>query len=184
MKIVKQNLILFFVLIMITGVIYPVMMTFISSALFKNQSMGSLIEKNGQVIGSALLSQEFKRPEYFWPRPSAANFDPSSSAASNLSPDSKALASVIAERAMAFGLSPDSHDDLLYASASGLDPHISPDSALRQLSRIVKARGLDERRADKLRDLVLNHLENKQFGILGRERINVLKLNLLLDEQF
>lgn len=184
MKILKQNLRIFFFLVMITGVAYPLLVSLFSMIAFKSQATGSLIEKGGVVIGSSLIAQEFKAPKYFWPRPSVANYDPTSSAASNLSPDSLALRKAIKERALADELNPDSNDDLLFASGSGLDPHISPDAALRQLNRISRARHLDERKADNLRDLVLNQIEARQFGLLGRERINVLKLNILLDERF
>lgn len=184
MKKLKQNIIVFLALVTITGIIYPLFISFVSMVVFKDQSTGSLIQKKGMVIGSSLIAQEFKEPKYFWPRPSMANYDPASSAASNLSPNSLVLTKLLKERARANDLNENSHDDLLYASGSGLDPHISPDSALRQLKRITMARHLDERRADRLRDVVLNQIEKRQFGILGRERINVLNLNLLLDEQF
>ena len=184
MKVLMNNLKLFFFCILITGVIYPLFITVVSQVTLKDKANGSLLTKNGKVIGSELLAQEFKGKQYFWPRPSAANYDTQASAASNLSPDSKALHEAIAKRAVDNGLDINSNDDLLYTSGSGLDPHISPESAERQINRIVEARHLDSGKALDLKKVVENNIEGRQFGILGKARINVLKLNLILDEKF
>ncbi|MDD4973481.1 MAG: potassium-transporting ATPase subunit KdpC [Bacteriovorax sp.] len=183
MKILINNLKIFLFFIVLTGIAYPLFITVISQAIFKDEANGSLITKNGKVVGSELLAQEFKRKQYFWPRPSAANYDSTSSAASNLSPDSKALNETIAKRAVANGLDIKSNDDLLYASGSGLDPHISPISAERQIDRIAEARHLDARKIEELKKLIVDNTESRQFGVLGRKRINVLKLNLELDKK-
>jgi K+-transporting ATPase ATPase C chain len=184
MKILINNLKIFSFFIVLTGVIYPFFITLVSQTIFSNEANGSLISKNGKVVGSKLLAQEFKGKQYFWPRPSTANYDSSSSGASNLSPDSKALQEAIAKRATDNGLDISSNDDLLYTSGSGLDPHISPESAERQINRIIEARHLDSGKALELKKLVENKIEDRQFGILGRARLNVLELNLLLDEKF
>lgn len=184
MNIFKNNLKIFLALIIITGGLYPLAVTGLSQLMFKDKADGSLIEKNDKIIGSSLIAQEFKEKKYFWPRPSAANYDASASAASNLSPDSKALRESVEKRALEAGLDVKTNDDLLFASGSGLDPHISPASALRQVNRIVLARKLDPVGAGKVRDLILANIENRQLGLLGRERVNVLKLNLILDEKF
>lgn len=184
MKILINNLKIFLFLTVLTGVFYPLFVTIISQAVFSNEANGSLLMKNGKVIGSELIAQEFKGKQYFWPRPSAANYDPSSSGASNLSPDSKILRETIAKRAADNGLDINSNDDLLYASGSGLDPHISPESAERQINRIAEARHLDFEKVEGLKKLIADNVEGRQLGILGRARVNVLKLNLLLDKKF
>ena len=184
MKILVNNLKLFFFLIVVTGILYPIFITVVSQSVFNNEANGSLVHSNGKVIGSELLAQEFKDKKYFWPRPSAANYDSTNSGASNLSPDSKALNEAIIKRAAENGLEVNSHDDLLYASGSGLDPHISPESAERQIKRIVDARHLDSSKSEELKKLIAENTEDRQFGILGRVRVNVLKLNLILNEKF
>lgn len=184
MKILMNNLKIFLFFIVLTGVAYPLFITVVSQVVFKDQANGSLLTKNGKVIGSELLAQQFTGKQYFWPRPSAANYDSTASAASNLSPDSKTLRETIAKRAADNGLDVNSNDDLLYASGSGLDPHISPESATRQINRIAEARHLDAGKVEKLKKLVADNTEGRQFGILGRVRLNVLKLNLVLDEKY
>ena len=184
MKMLINNLKIFIFFIILTGVAYPLFITVISQTVFKDEANGSLLTKNGKVFGSKLLAQEFKGRQYFWPRPSTANYDSSSSSASNLSPDSKSLHEMIVKRAADNNLDINSNDDLLYASGSGLDPHISPESAERQINRIVEARHLAAEQVLKLKKLVADNTEGRQFGILGRVRINVLKLNTELDENF
>jgi K+-transporting ATPase ATPase C chain len=184
MKTILNNLKIFLFFIFLTGIIYPLFITGISQGLFQNEANGSLIAKNGKIIGSALLAQEFKGKHYFWPRPSAANYDSSASAASNLSPDSLALSENIAKRALENNIDRKSNIDLLYSSGSGLDPHISPLSAENQIDRIAKARGLSEVKILELKKIVLINTEQRQFEVLGRTRINVLKLNLELDKKF
>ena len=184
MKILMNNLKIFLFFIVLTGVAYPFFITVVSQTIFNDEANGSLLSKNGKVVGSGLIAQEFKGKEYFWPRPSAANYDSASSGASNLSPDSNTLRETIAKRAVDNGLDINSNDDLLYASGSGLDPHISPESAERQINRIAEARHLDTGKVHELKKLVVDNIEGRQFGILGRVRLNVLKLNLILDEKF
>ncbi|MDO9182265.1 MAG: K(+)-transporting ATPase subunit C [Bacteriovorax sp.] len=184
MKIFVNNFKIFIFFVFLTGIIYPVFITLTSQLLFNHEANGSLLIKNGKIIGSELIAQEFHQKQYFWPRPSAANYDSSASAASNLSPDSKLLHDTIAKRAIDNNLDIQTNDDLLYASGSGLDPHISPDSANRQLMRIIEARHLNEFQITKLKNAIIANTETRQFGILGKARLNVLKLNLLLDEQF
>lgn len=155
------------------GVAYPLLMTAVAQALFPRQANGSLIERNGQGVGSALIAQKFERPEHFWARPSAVDFNPLPSGGSNLGPTSQDLVQKVAERAKT-GVT----GELLYASASGLDPHISPAAALAQVTRVARATGLDPKR---LEHLVAEHTEDRQLKILGEPRVNVLELNLALE---
>lgn len=184
MKVLINNLKIFIFFIILTGVVYPLFITIASQMFFSNESNGSLVLKNGKVIGSSLLAQGFTGKQYFWPRPSAPNYASAASAASNSSPNSFGLNEAIIQRATANGLDIKSNDDLLYASGSGLDPHISPQSAKRQLSRIAAARHLDTEKVEELKKLLSDNIEERQLGILGRARLNVLLLNLALDEKF
>ena len=164
----------FVVLTLLTGFVYPALVTALSSMLFPRQANGSLVtNREGRVIGSELIAQEFKTDRYFWPRPSAIGFNPLPSGGTNLGPTSKALKDKWDERRKA-GFS----DDMNASSASGLDPHISPLSALSQIGRIAKARQLSEA---KLKDLVNGAIEERDLGFLGQPRVNVLRLNLALD---
>ncbi len=160
----------------LTGFVYPAILTAFGQVAFPFQSKGSLMTSpSGQVIGSALIGQGFKNPKYFWPRPSAGDFNPMPSGGSNLGPTSKDLANKVKERA-----SQGMTDDLLFASASGLDPHISSKAAMSQVTRVASARGVPE---DAVRSMVTKFIEDRQFGILGEPRVNVLRLNLALDER-
>jgi K+-transporting ATPase ATPase C chain len=180
----------------LTGLVYPLAVTGIAQLVFPRQANGSLIEKNGAVIGSALIGQNFKTDRYFHPRPSAttdtdpndssktidAPYNAANSSGSNLGPTSRKLvdrvkASVAAWRATA-GSGPVPADAVM-ASASGLDPDISPENALVQASAVARARGLDEAR---VRSLVESSIERPLFGWLGEPRVNVLRLNLALDQ--
>ncbi len=164
------------VLTLITGILYPALITFSAQVLFPRKANGSLLtDKTGKVIGSELLAQNFKETRYFWPRPSAVDYNPLPSGGTNLGPSSKALQEKWAERQKA-GLS----GDMLAASASGLDPHVSPESALLQIARVASARGISR---EKLEEMVLASIEPRQLGFLGESRVNILKLNLLLDER-
>lgn len=169
------------------GVVYPLAITGISQLLFPYQANGSLIKKaNGAVIGSELLGQNFAKPEYFQPRPSAAGndgYDATASSGSNLGPTSQKLVDRVKASAEKFRKeNPDFTGpipaDLLTASASGLDPHLSPDSTLAQSARVAKARGMSN---EDLKVLVARFTEAPDLGILGEPRVNVLKLNLELD---
>ena len=175
------------VLTIITGVCYPLLITGIGQLAFPFQSNGSLVQQNGKVIGSALIGQRFEIDKYFSPRPSATNYDAMPSGGSNLGPTSKALADSVAIRKAQFIKK--NHTtvippDMLYASASGLDPHISPASAFAQASRIAAARGFDSLQSVKLTQLIDRHVEAPEFHIFGDPRVNVLLLNLALDSEF
>ncbi|MGE4107714.1 MAG: potassium-transporting ATPase subunit KdpC [Bacteriovoracia bacterium] len=179
MKNILIGIRLLIVFTVLTGVIYPLAVTGIAKALFARQVGGSLIERSGKAVGSELIGQSFRSEKYFWSRPSAIDYNPMPSGGTNLGPTSKDLQSKVAER-KAQGL----EYDLLFASASGLDPHISPKAAMLQLERIAKARDLEENHIAELRRLVASFIEGRQFGVLGEPRVNVLKLNLALDERF
>ncbi len=167
----------------ITGVIYPLVLTGIAQAVFPHQANGSLIVIDGETHGSALIGQQFDDPKYFWGRPSAANYNAAASSGSNYGPMNPALLDSIQARIDALkAADPDNPlpipVDLVTASASGLDPHISVASALYQVRRVASARGLSE--AD-VTSLVEKYTEGRQFGIFGEPRVNVLLLNLALD---
>jgi len=186
MKEIKISVLLFITLSLLTGVFYPAAVTVLAQAIFPKQANGSLIySADGIPIGSALIGQYFSDPKYFWPRPSATADYPYnllSSSGSNLGPTNKELINQITERVKSFrasdiqGYIP---ADLVMASGSGLDPHISLETALIQIPRIVKERKVSE---EEVRSLVQNCLEGRQFGFLGSPRVNVLKLNLALDK--
>jgi K+-transporting ATPase ATPase C chain len=182
---IKTALKLFAILLVLVGVIYPVAVTVLAQFVFSNEAEGSLLyDPSGKVIGSALIGQPFSDPKYFWPRPSVTSeypYNALASGGSNLGPTNKHLMEQIAMRAdllKSSGIQDPVPSDLVMASASGLDPHISMQSALIQIPRVARARNLDE---ETLRKLVLDHVEERQFGFLGEQRVNVLKLNLALD---
>lgn len=167
---------------LLLGVGYPLAMTGIGQAVFPHQANGSLIERDGQVIGSELIGQSFAGPDYFWGRPSAAGsgYDARSSSGSNLGPSSQALADRIGTDAERYGgQTEEIPSDLLTASGSGLDPDISPAAARYQIARVAAARGLDEAQVALL---VERAIKPAPLGVLGDPRVNVLELNLALDE--
>jgi potassium-transporting ATPase KdpC subunit len=178
------------VLTVLFGVVYPLVMTGVGQVLFPSQANGSLVrDSSGNAIGSTLLGQNFAQPQYFHPRPSAAGtdgFDPTSSGGSNLGPTNQKLIDTVNDRANAYrtenGLSSDAAVpvDAVTASASGLDPDVSPANALLQVGRVARARGMSE---DQVRTLVTQSTEGRTFFILGEPRVNVLKLNLALDSR-
>ena len=173
------------VLTVLTGMLYPALVTGIAKVIFPRQAAGSLVEAGGKTVGSELLGQKFVKPEYFQGRPSAAGdgYDAANSGASNLGPTSQKLVDRIQADMEKFRKkNPDFSGpipaDLLTSSASGLDPHISPASAAAQVPRVARARRVAQAR---IQELVARSTENRQLGFLGEPRVNVLKLNLALD---
>ena len=176
------------VLTILTGMLYPALVTGIAQAIFHKQANGSLIEMNGKVIGSELIGQKFSKPEYFQGRPSAAGdgYDAANSGATNFGPTNQKLADRIKADAEKFRkenpeFSGPIPADLLTSSASGLDPDLSPASAAAQISRVAKARGIAPAH---IRELVERNTEARLLGFLGEPRVNVLKLNLALDATY
>ena len=182
----RPALVSLLLLTLITGVAYPLLVTAIAQVVFPYQANGSLIVHDGRVMGSALIGQPFDDPKYFWGRPSATSpfpYNAASSSGSNLSPTNPALVKSVQSRVEALRAADPENNapvpvDLVTASGSGLDPHISPAAALYQVSRVAKARKLDPA---VVRDLVERHTEGRQLGFLGEPRVNVLALNLALD---
>ncbi len=176
-------------LTVLLGIVYPLAITGICQVVFPHQANGSLITSGGKVVGSELIGQNFTKAEYFQPRPSAAGndgYDAANSGASNYGPTNQKLIDRVKASVEKFHKdNPDYHGpipaDLLTASASGLDPDISPDSAEAQVARVARARRIS---VDQLRQLVAEHTQLPDLGLLGETRVNVLKLNLALDQQF
>jgi K+-transporting ATPase ATPase C chain len=176
-------------LTVMTGLVYPGVVTGLCQILFKNKANGSLVRVNGQVVGSALLGQNFAKPEYFHPRPSAAGtngYDATASSGSNYGPTNQKLYDRVKASADQFRKENPSYTgaipaDALTASASGLDPQISVANAAAQLGRVAQARGTD---AESIQKLVASATEQRDLGFLGEPRVNVLQLNLELDRQF
>ncbi|MGE5478165.1 MAG: potassium-transporting ATPase subunit KdpC [Bacteroidales bacterium] len=184
----RSAVVLVVVMTALTGLAYPLAVTGLADLTFPWQAKGSLIEKDGKVVGSALIGQKFDNPAYFHGRPSAAGegYDAANSGGSNLAPSSRKLvddvaARVAAERKANPGEPGPVPADLVTASASGLDPHISPATAAYQVKRVAAYRHVP---VEEVRKLVAAHTEGRELGLLGELRINVLKLNLALDERW
>jgi potassium-transporting ATPase KdpC subunit len=182
----RPVLVLFIALSVVTGIIYPVVVTAVGHAAFADKANGSIIEQNGKAVGSELIGQQFDAPDYFWGRLSATSpmpYNAQNSSGSNLGPTNPALSDEVKGRLSAL------HDadptnaapvpvDLVTSSGSGLDPEISPAAAQYQASRVAKARGLT---IDQVNDIIARNTAGRQFGILGEARVNVLEANLALD---
>ncbi|NTV50133.1 MAG: potassium-transporting ATPase subunit KdpC [Geobacteraceae bacterium] len=185
MKDIKPAILLFIIFTIICGGIYPAVVTGLANVLFPNQANGSFItDRRGKEIGSALIGQPFSAPKYFWPRPSATSdfgYNTMDSGGSNAGPTNPVYLQTVSDRVKALrdtGVSGKVPADLVQASASGLDPHITPESALLQVPRIATARGISE---ERLRKAINDGIEERQLGFMGAPRVNVLVLNLELD---
>lgn len=184
LKFIWQSMRMLIWMTILTGLLYPILITAISYLAFREQATGSLLSIDGQLRGSRLIAQKFSQERYFWSRPSVVDFDSLSSGGSNLGPTSKKLKQQVEQRRSALiqsnGLGTTKIPaDLLFASGSGLDPHITPEAAYYQLERVAKARGLD---SQQLRKWVDERIEKPTLRVMGNARINVLMLNQFLDE--
>lgn len=189
-KLITQSLRQTLLWSVVAGVAYPAIMTVLAQIAFHHQANGSLVERNGKIIGSALLAQQFQGTNYFWPRPSACGYGTgptgiSASSGSNLGPTSGKLQAGVSNNITAFisGNNLPTNTvvpaDMVFASASGLDPHISPEAARLQIARVAASRGMT---VDKVKELVERFIEPPQWGFLGQARVNVFQLNVALDE--
>ena len=182
----RPTLVLFAILTVITGVLYPAVVTGIAQIAFPRQANGSIFDSGGKAVGSELIGQAFTSPAHFWGRPSATSpvpYNSGASSGSNLGPTNPALHDAVRDRVATLrAADPNNRQpvpvDLVTASASGLDPHISPAAAAYQVARVARARGLSETRVEQL---VADATEPRTLGLLGEPRVNVLRLNLSLD---
>lgn len=185
-KIIRQSIVMLVLLSIATGIVYPLVVTGIAQGLFPHAANGSVVERDGKAVGSTLIGQPFSDPKYFWSRPSATApfaYNSSASSGSNLGPTNSALADAVKQRVEALRAADPSNTgpvpiDLVTASGSGLDPHISPAAAEYQIARVARVRGMP---IDAVQKLVAGATEGRQLGVLGEPRVNVLALNLALD---
>ncbi len=183
---IRTAVLLFAVITLLTGIAYPLAVTGLAQALFPRQANGSLIKINAEKSASALIGQPFSDPGYFWGRPSATApvaYNGASSSGSNLGPSNPVLREAVRKRVIALRFADPENPlpvpvDLVTASGSGLDPHISPAAALYQVPRVARARGIDEK---NVADLVRIHIRERQFGLLGEPLVHVLRLNIAMD---
>ncbi len=188
-KQLRPALLMTLVLCVLTGVIYPGVITGLAQLLFPRQANGSVVTVNGKIVGSALIGQPFTKPEYFHPRPSAAGtgYDAANSSGTNKGPTDTKLADTLIAQAVDSAIKNDGAvkgqipSDMATSSGSGLDPDISPANAYLQVARVARARGAD---SAKVRALVDAHVQGRQFGFFGEPRVNVLLLNIALDSAF
>ncbi len=186
-SLVRPALSLLLIFTILTGVVYPLAVTGAARLLFARQAEGSALLRGGRVVGSSLIGQPFDSPRYFWSRPSATSphpYNAASSSGSNIGPSTPALSDAVRARIAALRAADPTASatvpaDLVTASASGLDPHISPGAAMYQARRVAGARAMSEQR---VRALIERHIEGRTWGVLGEPRVNVLLLNLALDE--
>lgn len=187
MQLLRHSIVSFALLSVLTGVLYPAAVAGLARLLFPARAAGSLLLREGRVVGSDLIGQPFSEPGHFWGRPSATStrpYDAAASAGSNLGPANPVLLEAVRSRIKALreadpGSTQPVPVDLVTASGSGLDPHLSPAAALYQIPRVARARGLP---VERVRSLVLDSIEGRTLGVLGERRINVLRLNLALEE--
>jgi potassium-transporting ATPase KdpC subunit len=188
MKTLFTALKIFVFFTVLTGIVYPLLVTAIAQVLFPAKANGSLITKDNKTIGSKLIGQPFDRAIYFSPRPSAVSYNPLPSGGSNYGLTNSRLKNLVEERKEKFIVFnqldslTEIPSEMLFTSASGLDSHISPKAALLQVERIAKARNYNQKQKQLLKQSISQHTENPQFAFLGEERINVLELNLELDK--
>ena len=186
LKELRPAILITFILTIITGILYPLAVTGIAQTIFHKQANGSLIERDGKVIGSEIIGQNFTKPEYFHPRPSQNSYDAANSGGSNLGPTNPALADRLKKDAETFRKdNPDYTGpipaDAITASGSGLAPEISPANAIAQAARVAKTRGAS---TDAVQNLVAINTKQRDLGVLGEPRVNVLKLNMALDQAY
>jgi K+-transporting ATPase ATPase C chain len=187
-KLIRQSILMLTVMTLVTGVVYPLVVTGIAQVAFPRTANGSVMVKDGTPLGAELIGQSFTDPKYFWPRPSATSpfpDNPSSSGASNLGPTNPALTDAIKQRIDALRAADPGNSaavpvDLVTASASGVDPDISPAAATFQIPRVARVRGMSIEDVTRLVDAAA---QARQLGVLGEPRVNVLKLNLMLDRK-
>ncbi|NJK93631.1 MAG: potassium-transporting ATPase subunit KdpC [Bacteroidales bacterium] len=188
MKTIVISLRILLVMTILTGVAYPILITVIGQTIFHHKVNGSLVQKDGKVVGSELIGQIYDSTLYFWSRPSAIGYNPLPSSGSNLGPTSKKLKELVDIRRQEFTevnkLQPEQQipSEMLFASGSGLDPHISVQAALLQVNRIARVRNFNTSQKQTLLTLIAEKTESPQFSLLGEQRINVLMLNLDLDK--